>query len=316
MASLRTARRVCQICLVIIIPVVAMALGTPARADTELRWKFNPGDKTKYEMTMAMTQEMKAGDMPFQVKMNQIMDMTWDVKDVAADGTATMHQTIDRVRLEMTLPTPGQPPLKYDSQQGVSGAGTEMLAKVFDAMIGKPFIVKVTPLGQVTDMKAPEGMLAAFKNNTQLQAAGMFSEDGLKQMISQSMMPVPEQGVSEGATWDKSAELQTPPFGKQLTKTEYKLVGQEERDGKKLDKIDVSLEAKFEPTEDAQAKLKLTENEAGGKVLWDNDSGRPVESVMDSKMKFEITVGNQSFEQGVTTKVTMKQVAPSTVREL
>jgi hypothetical protein len=315
MASLRAAKSFRQICAVAM-PILAVGLATPARADTELRWKFNTGDKTKYEMTMAMTQDMRSGDTPFQVKMNQIMDMTWEVKDVADDGTATMHQTIDRVRLEMTLPTPGQPPIKYDSQQGVTGPGSEMLAKIFEAMVGKPFIVKLTPLGKVTDMKAPEGMLAAFKKNTQLQGAGMFSEDGLKQMISQSMMPVPEQGVAEGTTWDKSSELQTPPFGKQVTKTEYKFVGQEERDGKKLDKIDVSLEAKFEPTDDAQAKLKLTDNEAGGKILWDNSAGRPVESVMDSKMKFEISVGGQSMEQDVTTKVSMKQVAPSTVREL
>jgi Family of unknown function (DUF6263) len=314
MAFLRASRNWRQVCLVIV-PLVVLAVGMPARADTQLRWKFHPGDKTRYEMTMAMTQEMKSGDMPLEVKMTQIMEMTWEVKDVSEDGDATMNQTIDRVRMEMTLPTPGQAPIKYDSQQGSGAPGTEMLGKIFDAMVGKPFVVKVTPLGTVKEMKAPEGMLAAFKN-TPLQGTGIFSEDGLKQMISQSMMPVPEQDVSEGTTWDQSSELQTPPFGKQVTKTEYKFVGQQERDGKKLDKIDVTLNAKFEPTADAQTKLKLTSNKAGGEVLWDNTAGRPVESKVDSNMKFEISVGGQSIEQGVTTTVSMKQITPTSAREL
>ena len=75
-----------------------------ATADTELRWKFKQGDKTQYEMKTEMIQDTMAGDAPVQAKMSQTMDMTWEVKSVSDDGTATLNQTIDRVRMEMTLP--------------------------------------------------------------------------------------------------------------------------------------------------------------------------------------------------------------------
>jgi hypothetical protein len=289
------------------------ALMASAQADTELRWKFKSGDKTRYEMKMDMTQETKSGPMPFQVKVSQIMDMTWEVTDVAADGSATLSQTIDRVRMEMTLPQAGQPPMKYDSQQESKAPGTETLAKIFDAMIGKPFIMKVSPLGKVSDMQAPDGMVQAFKN---MPAGGMFSEDGLKQMIGQSMMPLPEEAVAVGKTWDQSAEMETPPFGKQVTTTQYKFGGEEEVDGKKFDKIDVAMDVKLEPSEDAQAKIKLAGNDASGVIYWDTAAGQPADSRVNSKMKFEITVGTNSLEQTVTTKSSMKRVAAGEAREL
>lgn len=298
--------------MTLLVALALVASCTTAQAETELRWKFKNGEKTNFEMKMEMTQDTKAGDMPFQVKISQLMDMTWEVTEVADDGRATMNQTIDRVRMEMSLPQ-GQT-IKYDTKNPEKAPGTEMLAKMFDAMVGKPFVLRVTPLGTVEDFKAPAGMLEALKNSPMAQAGGMFSEDGLKQMISQSMLPLPEKAVSEGTTWEKKAEVKTPPFGKQLTTTVYKFVGPQDRDGKMLDKIDVTLDMKIEPAEGTEAKLTLKDNKAGGEVLWDNAGGKPLESNINSTMTFELAVGGMSIEQSVTTKVTMKQVTAA--REL
>ena len=187
------------------------------------------------------------------------------------------------------------------------------VAKAFTAMVGKPFVLEVTPLGEVKSLKSPEGLMATLKGSA--MGSGM-TEDWLKQMISQSMVPFPADAVTTGTTWDKSAELPVPPFGKQLTKTIYKFAGEETRDGKKLDKIDVTLDAKFETSADASAKMKVKSNEAGGEILWDNETGRPLTTTIDSKMSFELTIGGMSIEQNVTTKVLMNLVAPSSAREL
>ena len=315
MPSLRSGALRC-VGLVVLTLFAAATSAMTARADTTLRWKFKEGAKNHFEMTMEMVQDTKAGPMPFQVKMNQIMDMTWEVKSVGDDGTATMNQTIDRVRMEMVLPQAGQPPIKYDSQQKEKAPGTEMLARIFEIMIGKPFVLRVTPLGKVLDLSAPADLVAALKGASPQQMGGLFSEDGLKQMISQSMMPLPEEDVAEGATWEKSAEMNTPPFGKQVTTTEYKFVGPEARDGRNLDKIDVALDMKFEAGGDTQAKLKLKDNKASGEIYWDNDTGLPAESTVNSKMTFEITVEAQTIEQTVSTKVRMKHVADAATRDL
>ncbi len=283
--------------------------------DTELRWKFKAGDKTHYAMKTDVTQDTKAGGMPFQVKILQTMDMTWDVAEVADDGTATLNQTIDRVRMEMTLPQAGAPQIKYDSQAKEKAPGTEMLSKIFDVIVGKAFVMKVTSLGKVLEMQAPDGVLQAFKNMPAGQG-GMFSEDGLKQMISQSMLPLPEEAVAVGTTWEKSAEMQAPPFGKQVTVTQYKFAGDGELNGKKVDKIDVTMDIKLEAGDDPNTKFKLKDNKAGGEIQWDNSAGQPAQSRIDSKMSFEITANSMTIEQTVTTNSLMTRVPTGDAREL
>src|SRR5262249_15591878 len=113
--SRQATRRILRVTCFLAIPLLLVS-ASAARADTELRWKFKAGDKTHYAMKPAAIQDTKAGGMPFQVKIMQNMDMTWDVAEVADDGTATLNQTIDRVRMEMTLPQAGAPQIKYDSQ--------------------------------------------------------------------------------------------------------------------------------------------------------------------------------------------------------
>ena len=126
LAAVQNYRRMCLACS---LALVAFSVAQVAQADTKLRWKFTKGEKTSYEIGMDVTQDMKLGDMPLSVKMSQVMNMTWEVKDVADDGTATMNQTIDRVRMEMTLPQAKQEPVKYDSDSKEKPAGTEMLSQ-------------------------------------------------------------------------------------------------------------------------------------------------------------------------------------------
>ncbi len=157
-------------CLTVVLLTLASVCASAARAETELQWKFKPGTKTRFEMKMNAVRETKSRDMVFQLKINQIMDMTWEVVDVAADGTATLHQTVDRVRMEVTLPQAGQPPVKFDTQQPDKTPGAEVPAKIFGAMVGKPFVVKVTPTGKVLDMTPPEGLCK--RSRTCRQEAG------------------------------------------------------------------------------------------------------------------------------------------------
>ena len=49
-----------------------------------------------------------------------IFDTTWKVKSVAADGTATLEQTVDRIQMKMDSPFAS---LDYDSKKPGSGQG-------------------------------------------------------------------------------------------------------------------------------------------------------------------------------------------------
>ncbi|MBI2824879.1 MAG: hypothetical protein HYX69_09350 [Planctomycetia bacterium] len=304
--------------IVALLAVVVFTAAASARAETKLRWKFKAGDKVGYEMGMEMDQDMKIGDMSVGMKMTHRMDMSWDVKDVAADGTATISQTVNRVRMDMTLPPgAGAGPIKYDSKAEKQEPGAEMIAPMFDAMVGKPFTMKVTTLGEVKEVQLPKAMIEAMSKTPLGAMNPMFSEDGIKQMFKQNVLPLPEKAVADGTTWDSTMEMKGLPFGKMVSETHYKYAGQEERGGKKLDKIDVSANTKFEKAPNAEIQLDIKNQESAGAIYFDNKAGTAVESSQTSKMSMEVEFGGMTIEQDVTTKTTLKRVDPSkSAREL
>ncbi len=157
MHSLTVAARRWRVgCIALTVAVVGMC-ASPALAQTKLRWKFQAGEKVNYEMNMVMVQSMNFGDQPINTKVSQLMNMTWQAKEVADDGTAVMEQTIDRIRVEIVPPGADPTPIKYDSQSKEQAKGTEMLAPLFGAMVGQPMTLTVTPLGEVRDIVLAPG---------------------------------------------------------------------------------------------------------------------------------------------------------------
>lgn len=302
-----------RICCTAVLAILVAALAADAQADTKLRWQFKPGEKLGYELNMDMTQNMNIADMAIKVTMVQRMGMTWDVKEVADDGTATMTQTMDRIRMDMN-PGGGQKPIQYDSQNERQAEGAEMLAPIFDAMVGKPMTMKITPQGEIKDLKISPEMLAGLKGSAMPQLSSMFSEEGMKQMISRGMLSFPAEPVTVGKTWDSTAEMSNPILGKQILGFHYEYAGQEKRDGRTLDKIAPSFTIKFEPSPDAQAQVNVKDQSTKGAIYFDNAAGRLVESNVTSTMNLEISVGGMSIAQEVTTLVVMKQAAPTAAK--
>ena len=73
---------------------------------TTLRYKWQKGDEVRYRLTQQGTTSMSgvpgAGDMTVEQNFVQVMRMT--VQEVAADGSATVRQTFEPVRIEMGMP--------------------------------------------------------------------------------------------------------------------------------------------------------------------------------------------------------------------
>jgi Family of unknown function (DUF6263) len=282
------------------------------RAEKVLRWKFTAGEKTRYVMKMEMTQAMNVGGNAIDIKMTQTMDMTWTVDSVAADGVATMSQTIDRMRMEMASQGPAAMTMKLDSEDKKKPEGlAAILAPVFDGMVGKPVAMKVTPRGEISDMKIPKEMLDAFKKVPGAeQMGGAFSEDGFKQMTTQGMLSLPEKAVADGATWTSASESKNPILGKQKMTTDYTYQGTETRDGQELEKIATKLTMKFEPPADAPAKVEVKDQDTKGMILFDGVKGRISESSSKSKMKMEITVMGMTIDEDMTVDVKMTLAPP------
>ena len=154
--------------------------------------------------------KMKLSGSEFAIKMSMIFDTTWKVSSVAADGTGNLEQTIDRIQITMASPLAGN--ITYDSStsDGKPAAGpvAALMQPMIDGMLGQTFKLKVSPLGQVSDIELPEKLVANFaaQKVSENRRGGMgiggnaFSEKGIKELIAKAVLPLPE-AAEKDTTW-------------------------------------------------------------------------------------------------------------------
>jgi hypothetical protein len=283
------------------------ALAAPAPAQTTLRYQFKEGEKLNYLMEQKMAMKMSVMGMDIAMDMNQTIDLSWNIAKVNKDGSAQMTQKFDRVRFSMDSPL-GK--INYDSKDGKlpDGPFGEMLGPMFKALSGLEISMTMDTRGETKDLKIPDSFLKALKDMP-AGAAGlgqMFSEDSLKQTMSQSGLILPPKAVSKGDSWDTKMEMKMAPLGKMNVTNAYKFDGQVTRDGKKLEAISVTPTMKFEPDPNAQFTLKLKTEDSKGTNYFDNAIGRLVEVAVTSNMDMEISIAGQTINQKLQQTVTMK----------
>jgi hypothetical protein len=289
--------------------VIALAaIASTGQAQTKLRWKFTPGEKVNYEMTMDMNMEMKIGDKPLSSKMSQRIYTTWQVKEIADDGTAELIQTVDRIVMESTSPGGDSKLIKYDSRNKEQEPGAAAFTQLFDAMLNQSFVMKVTPQGEIKDMQVPPSLIEAMKKSGG-PAAAMFSEDSLKQMMGRSMFSFPAE-LTKGQTWDMRLTMPNPLLGKQIVSTKYTYAGPTQLEGRDVEKIDLSMEMKFDVPPEAKVKIDITEQTGDGAIYFDNELGLPLETDLVNNVTMQIGVNDQKLDQKLTTRVSTKKVAP------
>lgn len=308
------------LCFVLFALVCATRISA-AQADEALSWKFKSGDKIGYELEMEM--QMAEGDRT--IKIVHRIWMTLAIGDVSDEGVADVTQTVTRMAMEVTPPADAIPPgtRKFDSKDGVKADADKsdpmmaMLPALAEAMIGQPVSMKVSPQGAVSDVKIPPAMIAAMKKSPAAAMSELFTPEGVKQTAGRVITPLPKGEVARDKTWDVSVELAAPNVGKQVTKTEYKYAGTEEKDGQKLAKINVQTTVKFPAAPGAELKIEVKTQESAGTVYFDIAAGRVVSSTLTDKMALSVDLGGMKRDQVVTSVVKLKQSKPSTTsREL
>jgi hypothetical protein len=276
---------------------VSLAAVQAAPAQTKLRWKFTEGSKSKYSMTQNIDIAVDAGGQKIDTKMTQEIDTTWAVEKVASNGSAVMKQSIDRMQLTVKGPT-GE--MKFDSKDP-DAASPELaqMKPLMAAMIGQPFELTMSPLGEISDVKVPAKMIEAGKDAG--PAGAFLSEKGLKDMATQGSLTFPEKELKSGDEWNSTKALDMPGLGKLNMKAAYKYRGPAE----KLEKstADISLEIVESPL-----GLKVKEQKASATYLFDNDKGMLRSSEVNQEMTLTGEIMGNAFSQVITTKTAMKLV--------
>jgi hypothetical protein len=199
----------------------------------------------------------------------------------------------------------------FDSKEGkpIEGPFGEIIGPILGAMAGSEMSLKMDPTGSVRDIKLPEKLIESLRSNPLLAQFGeMFSEDGIKQMTqggAGSVGSFPKGPISKGETWEKKAEIKNP-FGTIVVVTTSNYAGPDTRDGKKLEKIELKMTQTIEPAPGGMIDIKISSQESKGTAYFDNTLGRLVTQDLKQKMKMEIDVMGNVFEQDVETLMTIK----------
>ena len=286
---------------------LAFGLGLTAagRADAAtLRWKFKAGEELHYQMVQKTVTAMKANGQDLKTTQDQTIDMTWKIGKVAEDGTAEIAQSIDRIRTKIDSAFGA---FAYDSDdpkpaEGPIAAGVIPTLK---ALVGATFRYKMSPRGELTDVKVPEGLIQQLKESSPAAGAvGMFSEEGLKNMIHESSLDLPVDDLAKGKAWSRQTKLPPSPVGLMSFDKTYTYEGP--ADGG--EKIALSSKIALEPTPGSNLDVKLGAQEGKGDFVFDNAAGRVSNSSVTQRIEMVITVMNQQITNSTETSSSMKLV--------
>lgn len=293
--------------LALILTVGLASSSSSARAAEPLTWKFKEGETIRYKLVQKTENTMKAGGREGGSKVEQISDVRWDVKSVSSDGLAQMTQTIDRVRV--TMETPGQPTFKFDSDAADGpheGPLAAQLAPMFKALAGFECSLTMNPRGKIDNVKIPEETIKALSGSALGQATHLFSEEGMRDMISQSSLVLPPTAdeTLPGKSWTDQAKVAVPNLGAILTEKTYTVEGPDKEDSK-LTRITLASKMTVEQNENAGVRLEITDQKNEGDFLFDTDAGRIAKSHVVANMTQLIMAGDQNLEQTVANTLDM-----------
>ena len=243
---------------------------SPIQAE-KLRWKFKKGQKLNYEMTQTMNMSTMAGGMAIDIKMTNIMDLSWKVEKVESNGNAQVVQRITRVRVTMAGGPFGK--IEYDSDKKDGGGGGLLggqFKNAFGPLINADITMTMTPRGEVKKLELSDAAKEALKKAAAGGglAGGGVSADTFKQMSSQMGAFFPEKSVKKGSTWSNKVEMDNPA-GKMAINTTYKYGGVE----KGLSKIDLKPSIKMTPKPGAPVALTFKDKGSSGTSYFDNRKG-------------------------------------------
>jgi hypothetical protein len=292
--------------------VLVIFAADPACAEQLLRLKFQPGEVRSDQLVQEMNQTLRpAGEAPpVLITTTQTMDIRLKVESVDEQGTASVTQTIERIRISMQSAQGVL--MDFDSAAGKEPEGmAKMLTPMLDTMIKKPIRLRLTTRGEVREMKLPQGMLESLnKVGGGGQTGNLFTLDRIKQMSEIAVLP--EGPVNPGQTWTRKGTLKTPAVGDQIVESTYRYEGSETRNGKVLEKINLSTVFKMEGDK-KEGTIGIKEQQSQGTIFLDREAGRIVNSASTTKMKMEMEVFGQKMTQDMETTVTIKPQPPEEV---
>lgn len=247
-----------------------------------LRFNFENGKGYDYEMSMTMDQDIK--EMPMKMEMTSYYSI-----DVTGEegGSKVLSTQFDRMRMKMNV---AGLDIDVDSQnKGMADDKNPMgiMNKIFGAIIGRRFVMKVNAEGKVEEVSGLNNMAKAMADSLGLEGDEReqmvnafdksFNEKDMKGQFERFLYIFPNKEIKVGDTWDRTTVTGGQMPGKYTSTYTVK-----EIEG---DMVTLEEKSKIEGREAGEADAMS--GNVSGIIVVDSRSGLVVNADQDISMKIE-----------------------------
>jgi hypothetical protein len=250
-----------------------------------LAWKFAPGDEENYRLTQSAKLSSGEGDALKQfAAIEQELDIKWKVIEVDNQGIATIAVQI--AAMSMLASGPDGQEVRFDSESTDEPQGYAAILRPLGKRLSESEVqLKMSPRGEVTDVKLPEELSDAVKS---IPGGKKFAIDGgMSSFESLARLGAPRLWPSEEVTaetsWNEKREIELPVLGKVDSEFVYTVEEPISEDRVAIDQV-LKLDARKVA---ADLRMKIVNQESAGTIDYNVAEGRPDLSNLTYVAEFE-----------------------------
>jgi hypothetical protein len=313
-----------MLALVILLGVSAVA----ADAQTvTLRYHWTKGESRTYRMSTvtdsAITGMPGASAMTMLQTMTQVLKFTAD--DVAPDGSVTLRQTFQSIRMEASGPM-GKLVVDSTAADRSQNPMAQSMRQALDAMVGESVVIEMAPDGTVRKVdgasRIADKITKVMAADPAAGAAGQglksqLSDEALKNTLEQTFPKVAARPLKPGDTWTGDLAMGNLVIGRITGRSTFTLKAIEGTAEAPLARISVGLILRQDvvPTPSGPAAMVMTlgDARAEGEMLFDAARGQIQRSTMRSSLPSRATMNGPdgspvTMENKTTITMTMELV--------
>jgi len=271
-----------------------------AMQDVSLQYRWTKGEALRYRIAQvsATTISGLPGGMP---------DMTIDqsttqvfrtvAEEVAPDGTATLRQIVESIKMEMNSP---MFTTAFDSAtpDAAPNPMSAMLKTVLGPMVGASFTLVMAPTGEVLKVEGLSALAEkVFKNVAQDPSAAAvldglkanLSDDAMRTMMTQTFAQFPNRPLKPGDTWSGQVSASNPMLGTLVTAVSSTLKALDAAGGARIARVATAVTIKHDATKPVPPNpmgmtVQMGDSTGDGEQFFDATTGRFQRSTINITM--------------------------------
>ena len=287
--------------IIAIVSICLLTLSESHAQETTLQWKFEVGDQLSVSMHQ-QTQIVSQVDRRSRTSSNDMyIWIDWQVIAVDQDQTASIKQTIKRIKLETKTPNEGgEQVTRVDTSDGKAAQGlAAKLVQLIKPLIGGTITIQINGRGVIESVEIPEATMETLRQApASMQLRQLFTEQGLKEMFGQAALEMPADPMAAGETWETTAQISSE-LG---TFDQVQMFTLEEGGEESALRI-ITLKTELRETKSSPSGARLESFTGTGRFTYDSSKGLFTESRIDNQMVTTKPYRNMVIKTDVTSMI-------------